>query len=277
MAEQFAEYREVSSTEPLRQGDVLEAADLSTPKWQRHLLVITADCDFAHDKHAGRVTCVPILRADEYLLEMQVPRLAEKYISGKLLPELRRILAKSATPNISESRLRTWPLETAGDQIVAELELSGKDGEVAKAAFGALSILGGESNSLDSAITALVAAQLAGPNPQKRENVVRAVAEALKGPYIHPPGDAMFLSAIGSSDQEGYFVYLRHLEQLWESQIAIAPLRNDSGYRRISRIRERYTHALVQRFALVFMAIGLPQEYEQIRDLYSDNLGAGIQ
>jgi hypothetical protein len=45
------------------------------------------------------------------------------------------------------------------------------------------------------------------------------------------------------------------------------------SYRRISHLRDRYIHALVQRFALVFMAIGLPKEYEEIRDLHSDILG----
>jgi hypothetical protein len=263
----------MSVTDPLRQGDVLEAVDLDASMWQRHLLVITADCDFAHDKHRGRVTCVPLLRADEYLLELQVPRIREKLIGTKLLPALRRILVAAGAPNVSDDRLRAWPHETEVTEIVASLSLTGNDAEVAISALEAMRLLGQPCASLDDAVHNLVDAQLAGPNPQKRDNILKAIAEALKAPYGQPPGDALFISALGPKHDAGYFAYLRQLEQVWEQEIAIGPTRNDVRYRRISRLQDRYTHAMVQRFALVFMSIGLPKEYEEIRDLHSELLG----
>jgi hypothetical protein len=272
VTEPFSEYREVSVTDPLRQGDVLEAVDPDASHWQRHLLVITADCDFAHRKHMGRVTCVPLLQAEEYLLELQMPRLREKYLNTKLLPALRSVLDRTA-PNVSDGRIRAWPLESHLTEIVASLGLTGRDADTAHAAFEAIQILGRPCTSLGDAVRNFVDAQQAAPNPPSRNNVVRAITEALKGPYNQPPGDALFLSAVGPLHDVGYFAYLRRLEQVWEAEIALGPTHSDVRYRRISHMQDRYTHAMVQRFALVFMSIGLPTEYEEIRDLHSELLG----
>lgn len=272
MTEPFAEYREISVTDPLRQGDVLEAADPSASKWQRHLLVITADCDFAYDKHQGRVTCVPLLTANEYLLEMQIPRIRERFTT-KVVRALRQILPPGNAANISDERLRAWPCEVDLAEIIVALNLDGRDAETAKAALGSIRLVRQTAETLDEAVELLVASQLVAPNPQKRENVVRKITEDLRGPYSQPPGDALFLSSVAPEHHLGYFAYLRHLEQVWEPEIAIGPTRMDVRYRRISRLQDRYIHALVQRFALVFMSIGLPREYEEIRDLHSELLG----
>jgi len=272
VTEPFAEYREIRVTDPLRQGDVLEAVDSGASAWERHLLVITADCDFAHDKHQGRVTCVPLLRADEYLLELQMPALKEKYIVTKLIPTLRRALA-SVAPTVSDERLRAWPQEENVDTIIQGLGLTGNSSSEACAAFHAIRLLGVPCTSLDDAVLALLEAQLVGPAPKTRDNILRDITAALKATYTNPPGDAIFFSAVGHNHDAGYFAYLRHLEQIWEPEIAIGPTRSEVRYRRISRLRDRYTHATVHRFAPLYMSIGLPDEYEEARSLHSELLG----
>ncbi|WP_372671000.1 hypothetical protein [Amycolatopsis kentuckyensis] len=256
-------------TDPLRQGDVLEATDPLASKWQRHLLVITADCDFAYDKHQGRVTCIPLLTAPEYLLELQLPRIRERYVT-RTIGALREVLTPEHGGNISNDRLREWPCETEPTDILATLRLTGKDAEVAKAALLSIRLMNREVGTLDEAVEAVVEAQLAAPNPKKRANVIREIAASLKSPYAHPPGDALFLSAIAPKELAGYFAYLRHLEQIREADIAIGPTRRTVSYHRISRLQDRYIYALAQRFALVFMSIGLPKEYEETRDLHSE-------
>ena len=193
----FAEFGEVRVTDPLRQGDVLEAVDPAASMWQRHLLVITADCDFAHGKHQGRVTCVPLLRSDEYLLELQVPRMREKYITTKLLPALQGVLADPGAPKVSDDRLRAWPEEarwirslTASDSTAAPLKLLALRSKLFACSAGAAHRSTTRSENL-------VSAQLAGPSPQGRRNILKAITEALKGPYSQPPGDALFVSALG--------------------------------------------------------------------------------
>ncbi|MEU5872557.1 hypothetical protein AB0A73_13495 [Glycomyces sp. NPDC047369] len=267
----FTEYREISVTDPLRQGDVLEAVATGASMWQRHLLVITADCDLAFAKHQGRVTCVPLLTAEEYLMEMQIPRLREKY-RKKALERLYSLMPEAA-PRVSDTRLRAWCLEAEPEEIITSLGLSGRNADTARAVLTNIRLLDSPAESLKEAVEVLVNALLAAPKAQKRDHIVQQIVSALRAPYAQPPGDALFLSAIAPKHDLGYFAYLRQLEQVREPEIAIGPTRSPVLYRRISRLRDRYVHALAQRFALVFMSIGLPAEYEEIRDLHSELLG----
>lgn len=272
----FREFRDVSVTDPLRQGDVLESVNVGATMWHRHLLVITADCDFANDKHQGRVTCVPILTANEYLLQMRIPALRDRIIK-KNLATLRAAIASSANPNITDQRLREWTTEEDPDHIVKALNQVGNQAVRVHAALTAIRLADHPASNLAGAISQLVEAELAGPEPPKRENVVRSMVEGIRNSYNQPPGDAMFLSAIGPSHEEGYFVYLRHLEQVWQHEVSTSHARTVVKYRRISRMKDRFALALVQRFGMVFMSIGLPSDYEEMRNLYSQEMGDEIK
>lgn len=240
--------------------------------WRRHLLVMTADCDFAYAKHHGRVTCVPLLAAEEYLSEMQIPKIREQLVKLQL-KEIRQILSKAPVPVIGDRRLREWASEEEAGDIVKALQLQRADAQKAKAALEAISMMDSPAHNLKEGVDLLVEAQLTGTSPPKRDNAVKKVVNGLRGSYSQPPGDALFLSAIAPGQDLGYFAYLRHIEQVWEPEISLGPAHREVTYRRISRMRDRYAHALVQRFAMVFMSIGLPDQYEEIRDLHSDILG----
>ncbi|MEU4873425.1 hypothetical protein [Streptomyces sp. NPDC021608] len=268
----FAEYGEVGVADPLRQGDVLEAVDPEATMWRRHLLVITADCDFAYAKHQGRVTCVPLLAAEEYLSEMQIPKIREQLVKSQM-KELRQILAKATVPAISDRRLREWASEEAPADIAKVLELQQADAQKATAALEAIRMMDTPSHNLKEGVGLLVEAQLVGTSPPKRENAVKKVVNGLRGPYSQPPGDALFLTAIGPGQDAGYFAYLRQIEQVWEPDISLGPAHREAAYRRISRMQDRFAHALAQRFAMVFMPIGLPKQYEELRDLHAEILG----
>jgi len=272
MNKSFAEHQAVRSTEPLRQGDVLESVDLRASMWTRHLLVITADCDFAHGKNQGRVTCVPLLDANEYLLEMQVPRQREKLVR-RPVAEVREMSLRIAGADISEKRLRQWVQEDSPNAVVAALKFTGTDRERALARLNAIRLLDSQPLSLDSALRNLVEATLAISPTTKRESALAKVIEPFRQTYSQPPGDALFLSSIAESCDTGYFAYLRHMEHVPEATISLGPARQEVGYRRISRLADRYSHALVQRFAMVFLSIGLPQEYEELRDLHAEYIG----
>lgn len=276
MSQPFAEYRDVTVTDPLRQGDVIEAVDSDASKWQRHLLVITADCDFANAKHQGRVTCVPLLTQDEYLMEFQIPRVRDRIVT-KTFSALQSLIAKASGPSISEDRLREWPAEQEPSEIVDALRLEGTNANDAVKLFSAIRTATQLPADLDGAVKQLVDAQVEIPNGKKATTAQREVTDALKAHYAKPPGDALFLSAVAPNMDAGYFVYLRHLEQIREPEIATGPTRIPATYRRLSRLQDRFIHAVSQQFALVFMAIGLPREYEETRDLHSDLLGERYQ
>ncbi|MGW4911572.1 hypothetical protein [Streptomyces sp. NPDC004270] len=272
MTEPFAEYREVGVADPLRQGDVLEAVDPGVSMWQRHLLVMTADCDFAYAKHQGRVTCAPLLSAEEYLSEMQIPKIRERLIKQSL-KQIRQILSKTEAPNITDRRLREWASEEASSDIVVRLKLAQEGAQKVMAALDSIRMMDKPAFNLKESVSSLIQAQLIGVNPSKREGVAKKVLSDLREPYARPPGDALFLAAIAPGCDSGYFAYLRQIEQVWEPQISLGPSRREAKYRRVSRMKDRFTHALVQRFAMVFMSIGLPQQYEELRDLHSEILG----
>lgn len=276
MSHPFVEYRDVTVTDPLRQGDVIEAVDADMSKWQRHLLVITADCDFANAKHQGRVTCVPLLTADEYLMEFQIPRVRDRVVS-KMVSALQTLLAKTDGPSISQDRLSEWPTEQEPSGIVAALGLVGSHADDAAKLLSAIRTATQLPADLDGAVARLVEAQIQIPNGKKATTAQREVTEALQSHYAKPPGDALFLSAVAPTLDVGYFVYLRHLEQVMESEIAIGPTRAPAAYRRLARLQDRFIHAVSQQFAMVYMTIGLPREYEEIRDLHSDLLGERYQ
>jgi hypothetical protein len=272
MDEPFAECREVGVVDPLQQGDVLEAVDTAASMWQRHLLVMTADCDLAYAKHQGRVTCVPLLAAEEYLSEIQLPKIRERLVKQPL-KEMRQILSKPGAPNVSDRRLREWASEEAPADIVIRLDLKQSDAQHATAALEAIRMIDAATPDFKEGVDSLVEAQLVGVSPPKRETAVKQVVNGLREPYARPPGDALFLTAIAPGQDTGYFAYLRHIEQVRESEISLGPSRRQVRYRRISRMRDRFAHALVQRFGMVFMSIGLPPEYEDLRDLYAEMLG----
>lgn len=274
-SESFIEYRAVTITEPLRQGDVLESVSQTPTAWNRHLLVITADCDFAHHKHQGRVTCVPLLTKDEYLLELQVPKLWEQ-ATVKLLGGLQNELRNLGAPNVTDERLRAWPQEQKTDEILTLLSVPEDRLGIVGGMIDAIRDLATQPTSLVEAANFWVTAQLRLPSPPSEKNLRTQIRERFRNIFKQTPGDALFLSALAEGHDHGYFAYLRHLEQIWEPQIALGPSRSPEGYRRVSHLQDKYTHAIAQRFALVFMSIGLPNAYEEMRDLHAELLGEDI-
>ncbi|MFY2789188.1 hypothetical protein [Rhodococcus sp. MALMAid1271] len=266
----------MTTSEPLGQGDVLEAADDGVQMWQRHLFIITADCDFAHRKHQGRVTCLPLLSANEYHSEMQLPGIRER-LAEKPITEVINIIQRSKGLQTSPMRIREWVSEADTVEIIEQLNLSGKDADDAKIAIDSIRLIYSDATDLNSAIGALIDAQTTGPNPPKREKAIQRVMSPIRSAYSNPPGDALFVSSFSRDHFEGYFAYLRHLEQVWQQDIATGPTRSPIKYRRISKLQDRFAHSLIQRFAQVFTAIGLPDEYEQVRDMHADMIGEEFQ
>jgi hypothetical protein len=266
---QFAEFEPVSTREQLRQGDVIEATDDDAPMWRRHLVVITADCDLAFDKHHGRITAVPLLHQTEYLLEMQFPRIRDRSVQ-KALKALRSQLTGTAHERLSDDGALRWLREATPEEISVELGFDGTKATNVKNALEALDLLSRVPSNLAHAVQlqaeGLVALGLSESNARKE------VTLRLKQSFTQTPGDALFLSSIGPGLTEGYFAFLRHLEQIPEPDIALAATRQPAKYRRVARLTDRYAHALVQRFAMVFLAIGLPADYEETRDFHSELL-----
>lgn len=62
----FSECEPALDDGPIRQGDVISFHDGADP-WERLGVIVTGDCDIARNKHAGRLTYIPVLTAPAYL------------------------------------------------------------------------------------------------------------------------------------------------------------------------------------------------------------------
>lgn len=254
----------------------MEAIDTGASAWRRLLMVVTADCDFAHEKHQGRVTCVPILSQADYLRELVVPTIREK-LMDKPLSELKRLAAKAGYPAVTLDKLRAWVNDSDEAEVIQALEISARDSEIAKQCVASIKLLDSKNENLEAESAVLVAAQLSGPNPPSKKNAAEKVLNALRSPFQSPPGDCMFIGEVAPDLNDGYFAYLRHIEQLWQPEVATASGAVNAKYRRISRLQDRFSHALTQKFGMVFMSIGLPVEYEESRALYALSVGGNLE
>jgi hypothetical protein len=118
------------SSVPLRQGDVLEWIGDQTDPWRRFAIVVTADCDLAHQKHAGLLACVPVLPHDEYLSLFALPARVEK-AKAKLLERAAALIRGYQESNrpeftlaMSDEAIAGWIEAVAPEEIVAELRVT---------------------------------------------------------------------------------------------------------------------------------------------------------
>lgn len=272
----FTESCSRPASTPLRQGDVIEATASTASAWTRHLMIITADCDFANSKNAGRVTCVPLLSADDYLLDLFVPAQRDKIVD-RFIREIGEELRRAQKPSISAQRLEEWISEVASvDEVIDALSLPSKEAANVRRACEGIRTTKAPAASVSEAMSLLVDGQSLHANALDRSKLVANARSALSNRFQSTPGDAIFLKSISPGYDEGYFAYLRHIEQVWEPEIALTPTRNEPRYRRIGALSDRYIHAVVQRFALVFMPIGLPPDYEDSRNEYAKVRGEAI-
>lgn len=254
---------------------MLESSDSAATMWDRHLLVVTADCDFAFGKNQGRVTCIPLLTAKEYLGEFVLPRHEEKARS-KLTQEAKRHFTKAGFPSISDQRITEWLHEESIAGIIDAANIPPGDHASLSRLLTALQKICMRGPNETIKFSDVIEAQLQIPNSRSRSDLVASLQSAVKETFRRSPGDAIFLSSIGPGETEGYFGYLRHITQVWEPDVATHLSRFAHRYQRISRLSERFTHAVVQKFALVFLSIGLPTEYEANRDANAEYFVEGL-
>jgi hypothetical protein len=243
--------------------------------WQRHLIVITADCDLEHGKHLGRVTCTPFLSVDEYLRVIHLAKPRED-LAGALVATLQEILTGIGHAGIADQRLKDWILEVSAQEVVEAVGATGDQaGEIQRLA-SSLRRTCEDWQSLSVATESMIVGRLAASPERNRSSVAKELAGVYKNAFRSTPGDALFVSSIAPGLGDGYFAYLRHHESVWQSDITLDFGRSSAPYRRIGRLQERYTYALVQRFASVFMSVGLPSSYEGTRDLYYEVLRESV-
>ena len=277
----FSEFEDVLDARPLGQGDLLRPLEPSKDPWEGVLIVVTADCDLARYKHAGRLSCVPVLPTDIYLAIFYIPKRIEK-IRNELGQRLAKLMREAQSDHLAEftqpisiDRATQWVLQSDPDRICETLKLSPTERDTflpVTQVYRSCAEAASRPLAEQCDIYCLAAEILHKPGNTARKNLANDLASYLK----QLPGDAMFLNCLLDDDDAGtgYVVYLRVLRELRENAVA---LRSSSrsyeiSHERIGRLKPPYLYHLTQRLGAVFSSIGLPDEYETERDTRSSEL-----
>ncbi|MBN1170902.1 MAG: hypothetical protein JXA67_01905 [Micromonosporaceae bacterium] len=275
MSETFSECESVPDGDPLRQGDVFlfDRDNGNLDAWQQAGIIVTADCDLARNKHAGLLTYVPALPLREYMAMQLVPKMTEDLLARELrkLAELVFQIeqARNTSPGLSKHAIREWVTREGGVEEMLD-HLAVTNANQRKTIYDKANAINAcvsarELPTFEEQLSALVALHESTPKKSATGRVIDEVRNRLK----NLPGDSLFISSIGDNSSDGFIVYLRLVRELRVHQIAVSYYekgRRGVVAKRISRMRAPYIYRLTQLLADVFSAIGLPEEYEHVRD-----------
>lgn len=263
---------------PLRQGDVLEWLNDGSDHWRRWAIVVTADCDLAHQKHAGLLACVPVLAHQDYLTLFSLPAKLDR-AKAKLLERAFGLVRRFQAINrpdfplaMSEEAILAWLDAVGPDEIVQELDVTDeKQAKELTDVVAAVQQCSRVSDDVDAQLDALTAAWLVTQGKSTFEERRPILAREVLDQLARLPGDAIFLHALSSQLRDGYVAYLRAITNVDEAAVARrAPDLRDAtmSAKRIARLTSPYVFHLTQALGQVFSAIGLPSSYESSREAF---------
>lgn len=278
----------LDASAPLRQGDVLLWVNAQDDPWNRIAIVVTADCDLVHKKHAGAIATVPVLQYHEYLARFPVPsqlRRLEAQIRDRARAGVRKMQAshRPDRPGVmSDLAIDGWVAAAEPEQI---LEALGATADKAAASLRTQlewlreSAAHESDTDLRRQLDLLARGRLVTGGKQNEAAVRLAVARENLERVEKLPGDAMFLHSVGPGLDVGYVVYLRRIENLEEGAIALRAIDLADPARlaqRIARLSSPYVFRLTQQLAQVFADIGLPGSYEARRARFVSDVAVSL-
>lgn len=276
----YPEWDEPRAGGGVRQGDVLQAVAEDMDQWHQLLVVITADCDLANAKHGGSLTCVPIIRLFDYLVQFRTEKtrvtLLQRLVAA-VLGGIHRPGPQGSEHRITPQRMVGWLREVEPEEILDELS----DWSIDERVPELLGLAGGliQPAGSDLATTLQVFARVkvilgdAGDLEKARASLANELAASLR----NLPGDVLLLNEVSANHSEGYAVYLRRVMEITEAAVATSYYRipHSAQYVRVSCLKSPYRYALTQQFGSVFSAIGLPAAYEAARDTIGVRIKSG--
>lgn len=236
-------------------------------------VIITADCDLAHQKHRGVLNFVPLLRTLDYLA---IGWLHQHMIDGQaqLADEICRLvrLAHEAVVGkgngrLTDERLKEWVLEQDPVDIAAAVAMPPGDvrDRFLRLAEGMQAIAQADQYAYSDQLRNLKI--ISGLGFGKK---LATISQQVNDYVQKLPGDAFFLNGGANLNEPGgYVCYLRLVQTVSDADVSLTNSALIDGavrtYRRIGRLRSPFVYALTQRLGDVFSSIGLPTAYEGSR------------
>jgi hypothetical protein len=244
----------------LAQGDVFEWLESPEDPWHRHGIIVTADCDIVHRKHAGVLSYIPLLSVRDYVAAFYLPKQIAKILSRideGIVKEVHRLQAKNLPtyPSpVAANVAIAWVEQASSTAIADDLKATGSDRDRLVAVCEARAALVACSSSADINVHGKIA------------EIQSKLWKEIKSHLKDLPGDALFIRAITDRHSTGFVACLRFIRELSQSDIAIKAASLDGARaRRIGRLRAPYVYRLTQMLGSVFSSIGLPDAYESAR------------
>lgn len=259
---------------PLRQGDVFEWIPRPVDdSFRQYGLIVTADCDLAHEKHQGIISYVPVFSLRDYIRLFDLPKKVDIQLekAGEALAggvrKMQKNLPGFEVP-MSASTVLEWVERKKPEDVLAALGIqdSPKSERVANLirVYDAL-LQSREEGSFDDQLEALVLRQAHvsdGDLGKARQQVMSRVVDSV----AKLPGDAFFVGCITDDEPLGHVAYLRMVREINHDEVAIRVTGLDGARaKRVSRMQSPFLYRLTQQLGDVFASIGLPADYEAQR------------
>lgn len=291
LAKPIVEWSIPGSNELLRQCDVLISESRPDGRLSEILMVITADCDLAHDKHFGKILCLPIVRLERYLSDFWIPLTVRRAIekSNRKLFDLCSKLIGTTNWSYSREKISEWIAEEGIDAFIETTRQNRQPGvqekkiDVIEEEIRARWDIYTNSSwplNIKSQVSMLQQIKML-DNPKSADDAAMLqLAEQTKDLVRgNAPKDVTLIAELSPTLFGGYVILHRFPEILEDSEIS--SLRQEGTFFRVSRIVEPYSRQIINQFGQLFSTVGLPDEQSESLlvavDLTFDDIAKRIQ
>jgi hypothetical protein len=268
----------LSTDSPVRQGDIFAWSNWTERgDWEKFGIIVTADCDIAHERSSTFFTYLPILPLKSYIQQVWVKERLTKLANSHqrlITDEIHRyhLRINPSALQLQAAALHRWVTESSDDHIIAELRISEhKEANNLRRLLSTYRLLVNIGTEKDP--TRLVSAYCEARAQKQAVHVEKAAEsiarDAQSDVVRNLPFECFFLSSLPQIPDLGFIVMLRYIQPIQQAALTTSfeLAKTDPGRAyRLGRLSPTFKYALTQRFANLFVRIGLPVEYEEWRE-----------
>jgi hypothetical protein len=237
-----SEWSERIDTEPLQQGDVFAWNGAVDDPWRRFGVIVTADCDMAHNKHRQIISYCPIISVTDFLVMFWIPEDLSRALNKLIVRVCDRLTAQRRMNKphfdlpVEPDVLNGW-LQRRGPDGVAD-DVGAQPGPTRESLINELTLIHsllirepiGRNARADLEVLARAKLNQPAPTPADLTSQMRRMWSEYKNRFQSLPGDLFFLNELGADHCGGYLVYLRRVADLGPDAIATRRTQGPSCY-----------------------------------------------